>query len=485
MTPNASDTSPVPVVPVVPAPAPTQEPPRLFARGNHAAVSVLAGGTVLYAMNLYFTAALLPSIVADIGGAHLFAWVATGFLVAAVVASMLVARAIAALGARGAYLVGFGAFALGSAAAALSPGMGTFIASRVLQGVGGGLLAGLGYAVIRSALPQALWLKAAALVSAMWGVGALVGPSLGGIFAELQAWRGAYGVLACIALLLGAASLSALPGRVGGAGRAEPLPFASLGTLVLVAASFSLAPVLAPVGYDGFAIGIGVLLLLLFLLIESRARHTVLPRMTFQRGNPLKWVYLLVAALCAGVMLETYVPLFGQELGGLSPVWAGFLGAALSLGWTGSQLFSVRFGPRLASLVMVLAPVLLAAALVAYGLLQRGDITGARIALWVVVLVFAGSGIGAAFPHLSVRAMGASEDPAEGEKAAAALSTTQLIAYALVSALLGVFAAGGGADTALVAERISFGLAALTGAGVVPGALLLLARRRGRGAGAA
>lgn len=446
---------------------------------------MLAGGTVLYAMNLYFTAALLPSIVDDIGGAHLYAWVATGFLVAAVIASMLVARAIAALGARGAYLLGFGGFALGSAAAALSSGMGLFIASRVLQGVGGGLLAGLGYAVIRSALPQSLWLKAAALVSAMWGVGALVGPSLGGIFAELQAWRLAYAVLAAIALLLGAASLSALPARAEGAGRAEPLPYASLAVLVLVAASFSVAPMFAAVGYDGFLIGLGVLLLLLFLLIEARARHTVLPRMTFQRGNPLKWVYLLVAALCAGVMLETYVPLFGQQLGGLSPVWAGFLGAALSLGWTGSQLFSVRFGPRLAALVMVIAPLLLAGSLVAYGLLQQGEITGGRIALWVGALVLAGTGIGAAFPHLSVRAMGSTDDRAEGEKAAAALSTTQLISYALVSALLGVFAAGGGGDTALVAERISFGLAALTGVGVVPGVLLLIASRRKSGAAVA
>lgn len=439
---------------------------------------MLAGGTVLYAMNLYFTAALLPSIVDDIGGAHLYAWVATGFLLAAVISSMLVARAISAMGARGAYLLGFSAFALGSTAAALSSSMELFVASRVLQGVGGGLLAGLGYAVIRSALPQALWLKAAALVSAMWGVGALVGPSLGGIFAELHAWRAAYAVLAVVAVVLGAASRSALPARVEGAERAEPLPYASLVALVLVAASFSLAPMFAAIGYDGFLIGLGVLLLLLFLVIEARARHTVLPRMTFQRGNPLKWVYLLVAALCAGVMVETYVPLFGQQLGGLSPVLAGFLGAALSLGWTGSQLFSVRFGPRLAALVMVIAPLLLAGSLVAYGMLQQGEVTGGRIVLWVIALVLAGTGIGAAFPHLSVRAMGSSDDQAEGEKAAAALSTTQLISYALVSALLGVFAAGGAGDTALVAERISFGLGILTAAGVIPGIMLLLSWRR-------
>lgn len=434
---------------------------------------------MLYAMNLYFTAALLPTIVADIGDAHLFAWVATGFLVAAVVSSMLVARAIASFGSRGAYLLGFGCFAAGSAAAAVSADMGLFIASRVLQGVGGGLLAGLGYAVIRSALPASLWLKAAGLISAMWGVGALIGPSLGGIFAELAAWRAAYGVLALIAVALGILSGFALPECGAARESGEQLPYLSLLALVLAAASFSLSPVLSPLGFGELAIWGGVVLLAVFLLIEWRAKSTVLPRAAFERGNPLKWVYLLVATLCAGVMVETYVPLFGQKLAGLSPLWAGFLGAALSLGWTGSQLFSVRMKPRAAAATAIAAPIVLTLAMIAYGFLQQEQAGWVRIAIWAVVLVIAGSAIGAAFPHLSVRALSSSSDSSEGQKAAAALSTTQLVAYALVSALLGVFAAGAPeGDTVGVAARISFGLAALTGAGVVAGTLLLVASRR-------
>lgn len=445
---------------------------RLFARGSLASVAILAGGTVLYAMNLYFTAALLPTIVADVGGAHLYAWVATGFLVAAVIASMLVPRAVACLGARGAYLVGFGGFALGSVAAAVSGEMELFVASRMIQGLGGGLLAGLGYAVIRTALPEVLWLKAAALVSAMWGVGALVGPSLGGIFAELHAWRWAYALLTVVSIMLGILSLSALPGRSPSAGPAEPLPYVSLLALVLAAASFSLAPLLGPSGLGARAVALGILLLFVFLLAEARARYTVLPRITFTRGNPLKWVYLLVAALCAGVMVETYVPLFGQQLGGLSPVWAGFLGAGLSLGWTASQACSVRFGPRTVSAILIAAPLVLSGAMLAYGLLQREDASGGRIAAWAAVLMLGGAAIGAAFPHLSVQAMAAATDEAEGAKAAAALSTTQLIVYALVSALLGVFAAGAEGGALGAAMRIPLGLAWLTAVGLLPGIML-------------
>ena len=50
----------------------------LFRGRNLAVVTVMAGGVLLYAMNLYFTAALLPSIVAGIGGQEFYAWVTTG-----------------------------------------------------------------------------------------------------------------------------------------------------------------------------------------------------------------------------------------------------------------------------------------------------------------------------------------------------------------------------------------------------------------------
>jgi MFS family permease len=61
----------------------------LLSGRNLAILTVLASGVLLYAMNLYFTAALMPSIVADIGGQHYYAWVTTSFVVAAIVASLL------------------------------------------------------------------------------------------------------------------------------------------------------------------------------------------------------------------------------------------------------------------------------------------------------------------------------------------------------------------------------------------------------------
>ena len=116
--------------------------------------TVLAGGVALYATNVYLTTSLLPTAIDDIGGQQYYAWTATVFLIASVISSMLVTNVLAARGPRGAYLIGLAIFALGTVVCAVSPTMELLLVGRTIQGSGGGLLAGLGYAVINAALPQ-------------------------------------------------------------------------------------------------------------------------------------------------------------------------------------------------------------------------------------------------------------------------------------------------------------------------------------------
>lgn len=130
---------------------------------------VLAGGVALYATNEFLTISLLPSTVADIGGSRLYAWVTTLYLVGSVVAATTVNTMLLRVGARSSYLMGLAVFGLASLVCAAAPSMQILVAGRTLQGIAGGLLAGLGYALINSTLPKSLWTRGSALVSAMWG----------------------------------------------------------------------------------------------------------------------------------------------------------------------------------------------------------------------------------------------------------------------------------------------------------------------------
>lgn len=138
--------------------------------GHHLGTcTVLAGGVAMYATNEFLTVSLLPSAIAEIGGSRLYAWVVTLYLVGSVAAATTVNATLRQFGARVSFLLGLSVFGVASLVCAVAPTMQVLIAGRTLQGVAGGLLAGLGYALINAELPRELWTRGSALVSAMWG----------------------------------------------------------------------------------------------------------------------------------------------------------------------------------------------------------------------------------------------------------------------------------------------------------------------------
>ncbi|MEZ0359857.1 MFS transporter [Mycobacterium sp. SA01] len=413
----------------------------LLGRDYLGAVIVLAGGVAIYAINEFITISLLPSAVADIGGERLYAWVTTVYLVASVTAATTVGPVLTRFGPRTAYLGALLSFAAGSALCTLAPSMPLLLGGRVVQGLAGGVLAGLGYAVISAALPDRLWTRASAVVSAMWGVGTLVGPATGGLFAQFGLWRGGFGLLAVFAVAMSVLVPLALPARAD-TDQQPPrtrIPMWSLLLLGVAALTVSAAVIPHSAGVIAGLLIAGAVLVGVFIVVDRRASAAVLPRKAFEPG-PLKWIYLTLGLLMAATMVDMYVPLFGQRLGGLAPVVAGFLGAALSVGWTVGEIASASItNVRITVRVVAIAPLVMAAGLALAAATQTDGAPTTVVALWAVALVITGSGIGMAWPHLSAWAMGSVVDDAPQQAvAAAAISTVQLMCGAFGAGLAGV-----------------------------------------------
>lgn len=438
--------------------------------GKHLGTSVvLAGGVALYATNEFLTISLLPNTVAEIGGGRLYAWVTTLYLVGSVVAAALVNPTLVRFGARSSYLIGLALFGASSLACGAAPTMEVLIAARAVQGVGGGLIAGLGYAVINAALPRSLWTRASALVSAMWGVATIVGPATGGLFAQFGLWRWAFVAMAILVALMAALVPVALPARRVDASAATPTTRVPVWSLVLIGAA-ALAVSVAQIPHNGAAtvglLAAGVALAGLFLVVDRRMPASVLPPSVFRPG-PLKWLYLSMGVLMIGAMVDTYVPLFGQRLAHLTPVAAGFLGAALAVGWTVSEIVSASLeSPRAIGRVIAVAPLVVAAGLGLGALTQRENASAGTVAAWTVALLVMGIGIGMAWPHLSVRAMDSVSDPAEGVAAAAAINTVQLVSGAFGAGLAGVVVNTAPGGDATAARWLFAVFTAATAAGV-------------------
>ena len=412
---------------------------RQLLSGRHlGTATVLAGGVALYATNVYLTTSLLPTAIDDIGGQRYYAWTATVFLISSVISSMLVTRILGTQGPRGAYLIALAVFGIGTVGCALSPSMELLLVGRAVQGAGGGLLAGLGYAVINAALPKHLWTRAAALVSAMWGLGTFAGPAIGGVFAQFGAWRWAFGVLVVATIACGSLVPSVLPSHTPGATTNSPVPILSLTLLTAAALLVSVAGILSNLAATATLVMTAVLLLIAFVAAERSTSHGVLPPSTFTAPS-LKWVYLTIVVLALSSTVETFIPLFGQRLAGMTPLAAGFLGAALALGWTLGEIPSASAtSPRAVRTIVVGGPALVAFGLALTAMFLTDHAGAGAIAAWIAGLVIAGAGVGVAWPHLAVGAMNSVAEPGEGAKAAAAINTVQLIANAFGAALAGV-----------------------------------------------
>jgi MFS family permease len=429
--------------------------------------AVVAGGVVLYSTNEFLTISMLPSTISEIGGERIYAWVTTLYLVGSVVAAATVNWLLHRVGSCVSYLLGFAVLGVGSLVCAAAPNMEVLLAGRFLQGLAGGLLCGLSFAVINAVLPRSLWSRGSAMAAAMWGVGALLGPALGGFFAQFGAWRWAFGLLAMLSVAMSVLAPGVL--SVDGCDRdadraAARIPVPSV--LLLGAAALAVSVASLPhniVATAGLLI-VGAGLVGVFLIVDRRMETAVLPASVYGFG-PLKWVYLTLGLLVAATKVDLYVPLFGQRLAHLGPILAGLLGAALSMGWTISGLGSGSLNKaRSIVTVVIAAPLVMALGL---GLAGVTHVQGASAAVIVVcgaALMAVGVGIGAAWPHLSAWAMSDVDDPAEGGTAATAINSVQLIFGAFGAGLAGVvvnLADGGGVTAARWAFAV-FALLALT-----------------------
>ena len=408
----------------------------LLSGRNAARSAALAGGVALHAVNVFVAATILPSVVADIGGLGLYAWNTTAFVAASILGSALAAKAVERFRPPGAYRLAYGLFMAGSVAGAVAGSMPVLLAGRFVQGVGGGLLVALSFAMIRRVFAPALWTRAMALVSLMWGLATLLGPLVGGVFAELGLWRGAFWSLVPLTLGLLLLTEFVLPPSHPD-GPPVRVPLARLGLLVLAVLAVSAASVSPDAAWNAAGLVAGLVLTGAFVASERHATARLYPRGAFSTATPVWGLYAVMGLLSVGMTPEIFLPLFLQQLHGVSPLTAGYMMALAAAGWTTAAVVTAGLGRRREAQAVVAGPFVTTAALAGIAALLPRTGTGAVVALVGAATALIGVGIGMGWPHLSARAMALAGDD-EKDIAGASIPTTQLFCTALGAALGGL-----------------------------------------------
>lgn len=365
------------------------------ARKRRALAAVMVA-IFLAAIESTVVALAMPTVVASLGGIRIYSWVFSGYLLTQTVSMPLWGRLSDLYGRRPMYLAGLATFLGGSALSGAAHDMPQLVVFRMVQGLGAGSLMTLGYTIIGEIFGLERRARLQGYLSGVWGVASLVGPPLGGLLTDHLSWRSVFYMNVPFGLVAMTLLAGALP-RGEPARRHVSIDYAGIGAFtagvsLLLLGIVEAGRVGAWSGADVAALlGVGAVLLGLFVAAERRAAEPIVPLRLFRSRMV---VAAVVTRLLAGMAMFgalAFVPLFVQTVTGVNATRAGAVLAPFVLGWVVFSATSARLVLRVGYRIVVLSG--MACLTGAFLLLTRWD-TGLSLLVAGRDVVLAGVGMG-------------------------------------------------------------------------------------------
>ena len=302
----------------------------------------------LGALDALVMSAAMPSIVAELGGLPLYAWVYSAYFLARAVALPVFGKLADIYDEKTIFLISIALFVVASIAAGLANTMSFLIISRVFQGIGAGGNFALVYIVLSKVAPPGKRAQTLSLGSTIWGVSSVIGPTLGGFIVSYFSWRWIFFINIPIGLLslAGIAFFLRLPRQH--IEKSATLDFtglflfscAILGILTIFITGGReipwVSPSMAMLIVATFIMGV------LFYSVEKRAVDPMIDFRYFKIRNFSLGNGAIFLASFTIFSFFAYAPLYIQGSLGLSPMQVGIAMVSLSLGWSIGALFFGR-----------------------------------------------------------------------------------------------------------------------------------------------
>ena len=304
-------------------------------------------------------ATAMPTIVAQLGGLAIYAWVFSAYMLASTTVVPIFGKLSDIYGRRPIYLGAMALFMIGSALSGQAQTMPQLIIFRAIQGMGAGGLLPLAFTIIGDIFTFEQRAKMQGLFSSVWGVSSVIGPLIGGFLVDQVSWRWVFylnipfGLLAVALMMFAWRDVSPRsPGQVDYVGAG----LLSAGVVALLLAMFELNS-----GSGWNAVGFWSLLALAIILLgallwfERRAPNPIFPLPLFRDR-----LFATASAhgFFAGFALfgsSSFIPFFVQTVLGTSATAAGATLTPLLIAWVlasmaGSRLL-LRFSYRSLAIV--------------------------------------------------------------------------------------------------------------------------------------
>ncbi|WP_292936634.1 MFS transporter [Noviherbaspirillum sp.] len=348
----------------------------------------------------------LPTVVAELKGFDLYAWVATSYLLASVITVPIFGRLGDHFGRKYFVVASIVIFTLASALCGMASSMLFLVLARGLQGIGGGMLVGTAFASVPDLFPEPrVRLRWQVLISTAFGIANAVGPSLGGFLTEYAGWRSVFYVNLPVGLLSVYFVWRHMP-LIRHHKHEGPMKLDWIGALLIASSLGSLQLFVELLPKHGLSTAMALLAagsvasFVGLYFCEKRASNPILPFDMFR--NPALASLFILSVMMGFMMfaLLFYMPLLLQGGFGLSPNAAGMLITPLVVCITIGSISNSRLLPHVPNPAWIMFTGFALLGLSGIGIATLKHTT--PHALVALYLLGSGLGLGFILPNLTI-----------------------------------------------------------------------------------
>jgi len=285
-------------------------------------------GVFLAALDQTVVGTALPRIITDLGGNDLYTWAFTAYLLTSTISGPLYGKLSDLFGRRPIFLFGIGIFMVGSLLAGLSQEMWHLIGARGIQGLGAGALFPIALAVIGDLFSPSERGRYQGLFGAVFGLSVLIGPAIGGLLTDTVGWPFVFFFNLPIGAVVFYVVWRNLPSyHLGGDKPVIDYIGAALFTAALVPILIGLTNKQSADWTDpivGGLILVGLVIGIVFLVAEARAREPIVPLELFRIRSFSISVAAFFLASFGFLAAVVFLPRWFQVVNGSSATESGY-----------------------------------------------------------------------------------------------------------------------------------------------------------------
>lgn len=291
----------------------------------------------LIAMDATILATAVPSVVRDLGSYQQFPWLFSIYLLAQAVSVPIYSKLADTVGRKPIVLIGIALFLLGSILCGLAWSMPSLILFRLLQGLGAGAVGPMVATIVGDIYTLSERAVVQGYIASVWALSSVVGPALGGVFAQFDAWRLIFFINIPLCLIAAWMLLRHFHEQIEK--RRHRIDYAgavllTIGLTAIIVGVLEGGNAWAWQSVPSLACFVGgVIALVAFALVERRAAEPIIDLRLISRRLILTTTLasLAIGALLTGI--TSFAPAYLQGAIAVPPLLAGLAVAALTLGW--------------------------------------------------------------------------------------------------------------------------------------------------------